>query len=73
MLNLRDQGIKLEHILIHTHSHMVYPKGYSGGPDASMIRLVGKPIHILHRANLYRVGLRSNGRIFDAGVNLIPK
>ena len=47
----------------HTHplSYGMYPPGYKGGPDAAMIRFVNNPIKILHKANLYRVGLGKNG------------
>ena len=45
----------------HTHTH---PQSYGLNPsqaDAVLINRINRPIHILHRANLYRVGLRSNG------------
>ena len=70
-LNVEFKGSRYR-VGTHTHTHPqsygLYPKGYSGGPDASMIRLVGKPIHILHRANLYRVGLRSNGTFWNTNL-----
>ena len=56
----------------HTHTHPqsygLYPAGYKGGPDAVLINRINRPIHILHRANLYRVGLRSNGKFWSTNL-----
>ena len=53
------------HIHTHPQSYGLYPSGYSGGPDAALIRQLGRPIHILHKLNLYRVGVGKNGTFWN--------
>ncbi|REG90716.1 type I restriction endonuclease [Algoriphagus antarcticus] len=49
------------HAHTHPQSYGLIPPGYKGGPDALMIKFVNNPIKILHNANLFRVGLGSDG------------